>query len=266
MDWIMEACYDSLFVLPALFIANLIIEYFGKYLEKKRNTNIGPIAGGLLGLIPQCGFSSSISILYVNGTISYGALLASFIAINDEALLVLLANPDSFTMVFYLLLAKVIMGITLGLLYDKINTSSRVIKENIHHHDHKHESVLVESIKKTINIFIFILIVNVIFGFLMSQFESVISSFMYQHEMLQIIIAALIGFIPNCGAVLILAQLYIDGLIGYSVLFTGLVTYTGLGLVMLYKYGEKKKVYQTIVFLFILAILFGYTIKFIWSI
>lgn len=267
MEWILEACSESLFVLPALFIANLIVEYFSGYLENKRDHHIGPTAGGILGLIPQCGFSGSISILYVNGAITYGTLLSSFIAVNDEALLVLLANPKYFKITMYLLISKVILGVTIGIIYDSFHKNTRVIKtHSIHQHSHEHKSILKESLNKTVRIFVFVLLVNVLFGFIMNHFESVIIGFMNEHTLLQIIFAALIGFIPNCSSVVILAQLYIDGIIQFAVLFSGLITYVGLGNVMLFKYGNSKTAYKTMVYLFVLAIILGYGITLIWNI
>ncbi len=73
---ILDAIIDSIKILPILFITYLIMEYLEhKTSEKSKNAmkksgKFGPIIGGLLGAIPQCGFSVSATNLYAGRVIT----------------------------------------------------------------------------------------------------------------------------------------------------------------------------------------------------
>lgn len=76
IDTLMDTVIDCLRILPFLFIAYLIMEYIEhKISDKTRNTikksgKFGPILGGALGLVPQCGFSVSATNLYAGRVIT----------------------------------------------------------------------------------------------------------------------------------------------------------------------------------------------------
>ena len=66
----LEAILDSLKILPFLFIAFLLMEFFEHKISNKTKKTIeksgkfGPIVGGVLGAFPQCGFSVAATNLY----------------------------------------------------------------------------------------------------------------------------------------------------------------------------------------------------------
>ena len=81
----------GLAILPFLFVAFVIIEYIEHKLEKK-NLNVikkagktGPLVGGLLGLLPQCGFGVVVTNLYVTRVVSLGTLISIYLVPSTVA-------------------------------------------------------------------------------------------------------------------------------------------------------------------------------------
>ena len=77
---------DNIKLLPFLFVTYLVMEYIEhKTSEKteetiKRAGRFGPLPGGVLGMIPQCGFSAAASNLYAGRIITLGTLFAIFLS------------------------------------------------------------------------------------------------------------------------------------------------------------------------------------------
>ena len=121
---LLHAVIDSLKLLPFLFLAYLLIEYiehrasdrFQRFLNG--SGKFGPLGGAVVGLIPQCGFSGAAANLYSCRVITVGTLAAVFLATSDEAIPVLLANPEHIGDVGALLLCKVVIAVLAGFLLD----------------------------------------------------------------------------------------------------------------------------------------------------
>ena len=68
MEFIFEALLDTIKLLPFLFISFILMELIEHKLTNKKKlkkiNKFGPLAGSILGLIPQCGFSIVASDLY----------------------------------------------------------------------------------------------------------------------------------------------------------------------------------------------------------
>ena len=89
IDLITDAAIDSLQLFPFLFLAFLILELLGKYSGRLNKTmlirfrNAGPLLGGLLGCIPECGIPVLGANLFASSLISPGTLLAVFLSTSD---------------------------------------------------------------------------------------------------------------------------------------------------------------------------------------
>jgi len=112
-------------MIPLLYVAYLIIEYFERKDSKDDKLffalqKYGPLVGALIGLIPQCGFSILAAMLFVQGNVTIGTLLAVFIATSDEAIPILLAEPKLYGTLIVLLICKFLIAVISGYFVDRI--------------------------------------------------------------------------------------------------------------------------------------------------
>ncbi|MCL2796725.1 MAG: arsenic efflux protein [Firmicutes bacterium] len=115
-----DAGLDTLILLPFLLAVHLLIEWF-EYsaasrmrFSKMLNGWYAPAAAAGLGLVPQCGFSVVATKLFSKRNIRLGTLLAVYIATSDEAIPILISNPDAWGKILPLLGIKLVFAIAAG--------------------------------------------------------------------------------------------------------------------------------------------------------
>ena len=64
-----------------------------------------------------------------------------------------------------------------------------------------------------------------------------------------VLIAALVGMIPNCAASVIVTKLYLGGVLGAGALIAGLLSGTGVGYLVLLKVNDDRRENLRILFL-----------------
>ena len=170
-DIIIDTLIDTLKLVPFLFIAFLLIELFEHKFSKKSievvesSGKYGPILGSILGIIPQCGFSVMATNLYVTRLITLGTLISIYLSTSDEMLPILISEKAEFSLIIKILLIKLFIGMLAGFIIDKI---FKVKKEKKNYdiceeeHCHCKESIIISSLKHTLNIVVFILLINFI--------------------------------------------------------------------------------------------------------
>ena len=90
MDFVIHALVhavkDTLPLLPFLYLTYLLMELLehkaGDRVDAiiRRSGRVGPLAGGLLGMLPQCGFSAAAASLYAGRVVTLGTMLAVFLS------------------------------------------------------------------------------------------------------------------------------------------------------------------------------------------
>ena len=114
---IQDTLTDALKLLPFLFITYLVMEYIEhrtgekSRLLMKKSGKWGPALGGLLGMLPQCGFSTAASNLYAGRVITLGTLLAVFLSTSDEMLPVLISEQAPAGTILKILAVKAVIGV-----------------------------------------------------------------------------------------------------------------------------------------------------------
>lgn len=170
LDVLIDTLIDALKTLPFLFGAYLIIEFiehraaekFAAWLSKFGRA--GSIIGALLGVVPQCGFSVAAANLYSNRMITAGTLIAVFISTSDEAIPVLLANPQSVGKILPLVGAKLVLAAVAGLVIDfsgifktKKQDEEAVVELHSHCHTEGEGGIIKSALRHTAETFIFLL-------------------------------------------------------------------------------------------------------------
>ena len=380
-DVILDALIDSSIAAPFLLIIYLLIEWLERNSRARAvsvrllNGKLAPLVAGGVGLIPQCGFSVMATDLFCQNFLKLGTLIAFFVATSDEALPILLTNPDTLNVTWIVVLVKIVYAVALGYLinlFDKRNLNA--VTDNLtlvedehgpHDHSHKHDrehddksNIVSDSADKhyfdqaqraeksseaqnmchsdqtseaqnnichpersdevaqskdllapskgsdqsdgyesstnpkafpfreggrcreatdegcepntvihvsdgcchhdmtktggfwnfvkhpllhTLKIFVYIFVVNAIFGLLLFYFEQPIKTFTANLGFAQSFITALVGLVPNCASSVIVTGMYAGGIIGLPALLAGLVSNSGIALAILFKDRKHLK-------------------------
>ena len=250
---------DSIKLLPFLFIAFFIIELIEHKLSDKskkvisKSGKYGPILGSLLGLIPQCGFSVVATNLYITRILSLGTLISIYLSTSDEMLVILLSRNASISTILPLLGTKFIVGLISGFIIDfllrnkKKEKQTYSICEDEHCGCEEEENLLKSSLIHTIKTFIFIFIATFIITLVFELFgEEYLSKLLLKDTLISPFITSLIGLIPNCASSVILTELYLSNSINFASIISGLLTGSGVAILVLFKSNKNIKENLTI--------------------
>lgn len=258
-DVLLDALIDSAKMLPFLFLAFLLMEFIEhragdkmvSFLRKNGGGRVGSAAlGAVIGCVPQCGFSVAASNLYAGRVISVGTLIAVFLSTSDEAVPVLLAHPDRAAVIWQLLAVKIVIAAAVGIIADIVVRIFKLERDGESIEDMCEETgcgcgshgIWYSSFKHSVNIFIFILIVNLILGFVMAFVgEETVENFLGGMGIFQPIVTGLVGMIPNCAASVLVTELYAEGAISFGSAVAGLCTGAGVGLAVLFRANKNVR-------------------------
>ena len=288
-DVFLDSFIDSLKVLAFIFVFNVLISFFETFFTNKliKNKKINPFTGSLFGLIPQCGVSVVSADLYVKEHITLGTIIAIFISCSDEAFPIILSSDKTAFYVIPLLISKIIIGFVVGFLVDllykksimdvdqhktccehnhevKVGCCNHEINNEVESKIHKH---LIHPIFHSLKLFVYIFVINFIFGALVFYIgEETIESILQNNKFFTPIYATMIGLIPNCASSIIITNLFVNGNLSFGSTLAGLITNAGLGMVVLLK--NKNMIKKAIVIIGILVLtglVSGYIINLIFG-
>lgn len=267
LEVIQDTLLDTIKLLPFLFVAFLIIEFIEHKLSNKQENiisksgKLGPIVGALLGAFPQCGFSVLATNLYVTRIISLGSLISIYLSTSDELIPLMISHNAPLMKILSIVSIKVVIGIISGFLIDlfirKTTKSDFVLCED-EDCDCDH-SIIKSSLIHTLKIAFFILIItfliNILFHFVDLSF---LESALKNNKILTPFIASLIGLIPNCASSVMISELYLNNLISLGTTLSGLLTGSGVAIMVLVR--KNKNISEN---LFIIGLI--YIIGVIWG-
>lgn len=247
---ILDTLFDSVKLLPFLFLAFLLIELMEHKFSNKtkqmieKSGKFGPLLGSSLGIFPQCGFSVVATNFYITRIISLGTLIAIFLSTSDEMLPILLSKQVPITTILKILGMKWAIGILFGYCIDFF---LRKKKSEIKIHeicddtcDCKHH-LLLATLKHTIKTLLFILITNFMLNTLMHYFgEEFLANILLKNSIFSPFITGLIGLIPNCASSVILTELYLNNTLSFGAMLSGLLSCSGVAMLILFKENKNK--------------------------
>ena len=281
LDVFKDSAVDCVKMLPFLFLAFYLLEVVEQHASDRmtvmlgRSGGLGPLIGSLLGSVPQCGFSIMASDFFASGVISMGTLLAVYLSTSDEAIIILLTDPEHAKDILFLVLTKIIIGTLGGYIvlfverrfFKRDSVKARKAAEIIRRRTGSDAAavkpgfrdLLIPAWNHTKEVFVYLFIFTFLIGFMMEAFgNSVIESIFLSGSAFQPLVASVIGLIPNCAASIMLTQLYMDGVLSFGSAVAGLCSSAGLGLLVLFRMNRSMKENVTVLaFLVVIAVTAG---------
>lgn len=272
VDVFQDSLLDTLKLIPFLLVTYLAMEALEHTASHhvqaavERSGSAGPIVGSLLGALPQCGFSAMASTLYAGRVVTAGTLVAVILSTSDEMIPVFVAHQVPVSRIFVILGFKVVVGIVVGLLTDLFlrarhragdghmhiqelcdREESRFDHSHNHGHHHHHHGegivgIFSSALFHTIQVAAFIFVVTLVFGLIIEGVgQDAIADLFARNPIVSTFIAGLVGLIPNCGASVVVAELFLDGTLSSGQMLAGLLTSGGVGLLVLWRTNNNVR-------------------------
>lgn len=249
---------DTLYIIPFLFVTYLAMEWLEHKTGGRAQAAIqragaaGPVVGAVVGAVPQCGFSAAAATLWAGRVITLGTLFAVFLSTSDEMLPIFLAEQVPFDVILKIIGAKIIIGMVMGFIVDAALRIARRIDAPLHIHElcerdhcHCHDGeggILKSALKHTLQVTVFIFVITIVLnGVLEVVGEDALGEFLSANPVLPVFGSALVGLVPNCAASVVIAQLYVSGVLGSGAMLAGLLVSAGVGLLVLVRTNRHWK-------------------------
>ncbi|MDD6413605.1 putative manganese transporter [Blautia sp. HCP3S3_D9] len=274
---IIDSVIDSIKLLPFLFLTYLFMEWLEhKTGSAARNTirtagKLGPVWGGLLGVIPQCGFSAAASSLFTGRVITVGTLIAVYLSTSDEMFPIMISNAVPAATIIKILVCKAAIGIISGLVVEYVYTHvlKKQEKEMDIHEICEEErcncehGLLSSALTHTLHVFVYIFLISLALNIIIGLVgEETLAGLFTGTPIVGELIAALVGLIPNCASSVVITQLYLEHIIGAGAMMAGLLVNAGVGLLILFRLNhDRKQNFRIIGLLYGLGVFWGIIIE-----
>ena len=249
---------DTLYIIPFLFVTYLAMEWLEHKTGGRAQAAIqragaaGPVVGAVVGAVPQCGFSAAAATLWAGRVITLGTLFAVFLSTSDEMLPIFLAEQVPFDVILKIIGAKIVIGMVMGFIVDAALRIARRIDAPLHihelcEHDHCHchdgeGGILKSAVKHTLQVTVFIFVITIVLNAVLEVVgEDVLAEFLAANPALSVVGSALVGLVPNCAASVVIAQLYVEGVLGSGAMLAGLLVSAGVGLLVLVRTNRRPR-------------------------
>ena len=279
LDVVIDALKDTAELIPFLFATYVVISLLDLFASDKTTAAIqraghaGPLIGGVLGVVPQCGFSAMGASLYADRIVSLGTFVAVILSTSDEMLPLLLAEHVEVGLLARILVTKAVLGVILGFAVDLVlrvvlgRTSLAGVDEFDAGEEQDEDAefdpsayscdcgcgepltrgqtawwVVVNASYRTFQVVVFIFVVSVLLNALIALVgEDALASFLSGNAVVATLVSGLVGLVPNCAASVVLTQLYIDGVLGFAPMIAGTLVAGGAGYLVLFRMNGNMR-------------------------
>lgn len=223
IDCLLDAGIDSIKLLPFLFLTYVLMEYIEHKMGTRAKAAIekaghfGPFAGGLLGIVPQCGFSTVAANLYAGRIITLGTLLAVFLSTSDEMLPIFVSEAVPFATIAKIIGIKCLVAVVMGFLIDIVlrlfqrQPKEEMMSGHLCEHDHCHcedGGIIRPALVHTVKIIVFIFLISILLNVLIVLIgEDTLRNLIGTKMVLASFAAGLLGLLPNCAASVVITDL-----------------------------------------------------------
>ena len=278
VDVLADSVGDTIQLVPFLFLTYLAMEAIEHSTEGRvrslmgRVGAFGPIAGGLLGALPQCGFSAMAATLFAGGVVTTGTLVAVILSTSDEMVPVFLAHQEPISKLAAIIGIKIVVGVVAGILLDLVLKLIGRRQQDLriselceradchcddedetddeaeghdhdehhdhhgHHHGHGRFAIVRSAAVHTAQVTAFIFAMSIVFGLVIELVgEESLTLLLGRHPVRATALAGLVGLIPNCGASVVICELYLSGSLATGPMLAGLLVSGGVGLLVLFR-------------------------------
>lgn len=104
------------------------------------------------------------------------------------------------------------------------------------------KDILISALKHTLQVTIIVYLISFALVAVMELAgEDVIANYLVTNPGIAIFGSALVGLIPNCGASVVITQLYLDGMLGTGAMISGLLVSAGVGILVLFSENHRLR-------------------------
>ena len=244
----------------------------------KKSGRFGPLVGGILGLLPQCGFSVMATNLFSGRVVTIGTLVAVYLSTSDEMLAVMISSHAAPATIFKMLAVKVVIGMLFGFAVDafhrfrvKLQQKKGVHQHHHHHHHHNHEGEhhhdehthhnefisdfcieedchgceerpVLAALKHTAKIYLLIFVVTFLLNMVIELAGvEIIAEVVGRAGIWAPVVSCVVGLIPNCASSVAITQLYLSGAISFGTAMAGLLTGSGIAWIVLFRVNPHSR-------------------------
>lgn len=275
-----ETLRDTLPLVPVLIVLYALLEYtqhregFQLLARSRERGRLGPIAGALLGLVPQCGMSVFVTSLFISGRVTIGTLVATYVATSDEALPVLIAHGGRGRAVAAIVVMKLVLGVGAGLLLDfwwptppYAERASQSRLKLVRHTEGELQTtewgrILGHSFRRTIEIFGWVFLASLGLGALLATIgtDRLVGA-LRGHPFGEVFAVGVFGLIPNCAASIAIAEGLIHQVLSFGAVLAGLSAGAGYGPIVLLREREFRSAGAVLLICFALSVAAGLVVN-----
>ncbi len=251
--------HHSLKLFPFLFLTYWVMGLLEQMSSAKSRRliqnagKVGPVWGSICGAFPQCGFSAAASYFYVGRVLTLGTLISVYMSTSDEMIPILISERVPVPTIASIVAAKVMIGMITGFLIELLFgwfRKKKTVPSDLPQCEtnsymeccgHK-KGILQNAFKHALRVWIFITLITLLIEIVVETIGTDTMSLIFSDTpVVGEMIAALVGLIPNCGASVVITQLYLEGIIGTGPMLSGLLVSAGVGLLVLFKENRNLR-------------------------